>query len=317
MDNNNQDPNNPAPSNDPQPSSFNLDPNTNSSPSTAGSPFDQTNQTPPPAFQPDQSTNLGALPGSTFPTSTPTNPNQWNISANPNDLNFVSPVQTSQNPDSTPVPTFPLPDTPQPGEPSNFNSQPPANLAPTDINAALNLPVGQINTSDVSSNPSNPPSISAEPAPTDLSQLTGSGEQPPPDVYVPPVSSPENLVVPAPSSHPESINVAHNSPKKSLLLIIGGGIIVLIVSAASAYFILGIGKPATPAPQTSLPAQQALTNPPKQIAATPQPTAIETSNPDATASGNTTLGSLTSDSSSPSAKPASALDRLRQRQTPQ
>lgn len=312
MDNNNQDPNNPGPSSQPQPSNFNLDPNTNSSPSTAGSPFDQTNQTQPPIFQPDQSFPT--------PTSPPTDPNQWNISANP-PPSFVSPAQTPQEPgeNSPPVPTFPLPDTPQPGGISpNLNLQPPANSAPTDINAALNLPVGQINTSDVSSNTSNSPSISAEPAPTDLSQLTGSGEQPPPDVYVPPISSPENLVIPAPSSHPESINAStHKSSIKTKLLIIGGVIIILIVSAASAYFILGIGKPATPPPQTSLPAQQALTNPPKQVAATVQPTPVITSNPDATASGNTTLGSLTSDSSSPSAKPASALDRLRQRQTPQ
>src|SRR5258708_4065115 len=97
-----------------------------------------------------------------------------------------------------------------------------------------------------------PPLTTTEPAPTDLSQLTGSGnEPPPPDIYTPQVAS-DNLVVPSPSPIPESVPATEKKGNLTKILIVVGGLLVLLgVTAASAYFILGIGKPATPLP-TSL-----------------------------------------------------------------
>src|SRR5258708_7780987 len=153
-----------------------------------------------------------------------------------------------------------------------------------------------------------PPLTTTEPAPTDLSQLTGSGnEPPPPDIYTPQVTG-DNLVVPSPSPIPESVPATEKKGNLTKILIVVGGLLVLLgVTAASAYFILGIGKPATPLP-TSLPAQTQppLTNPPTQTEQ--QPAVVPNQ-----ASSSASFGNLNGASSS--AKPSSAIDVLRQRQT--
>ena len=148
------------------------------------------------------------------------------------------------------------------------------------------------------------PQIPNESAPTDLSHLiseTTNGNSNHNEVYTPPVAQPENLVVPS-NNTPESISASGSHINLSKILIIVGILVVLIVSGLSAYFILGIGKPA-PEP-ASLPVQEesTLTNPPKQIA-TPSPIPLPSAAP-ATSSGLIT----------PSPTGTSALDLLKQRQ---
>lgn len=211
-----------------------------------------------------------------------------------------NPVQS--NP--PPIPTFPLP--------GNVPIE-----TPQQAGAELSA-VGQIDTAGLPQNPmSNPaPQISMsnnpalnnpEPAPTDLSQLTGNNDQqPPPDVYIPPVSSPENLVVPsAPSASADSVKAPNgHSSKKGLFFIIGAILILLVVSSASAYFFFGIGKSRSPEP-ASVPAEQApLTTPPQPLEPSPTPEATESA-------VQSSLGGLTP---SPSPSGLSAIERLKQRQ---
>lgn len=210
---------------------------------------------------------------------------------------------------SEPISTFPLPsNNPTPQAPE-------ANIGQISTEPNSNPP-NLSNTQTPSSTITNPqPNFPTESAPTDLSQLTGSNDQPPPqDAYVPPVSSPENLVVSPTPATAESIKTSNGySSKLPIFLVAGGVIVVLLVAAASAYFILGIGRPPTEPEPASVPAEQTpLTNPPKQIVGTPSPTPEPT--PEASASGAPTFGGLTSSPSPTTSN--SAIDRLRQRQSP-
>lgn len=149
-----------------------------------------------------------------------------------------------------------------------------------------------------------------EPAPTDLSQLTGISSESQ-AAYVPPVASQENLVVPPPTGIPEgaTATIPEEHHKLPIWLIIGGVVVILLVVAASYYFFF-TGKPNT---TTSLPATQQtpLTNPPKPI----QPTSAPISSQSATF-GNSSLGNLSGASSSSTTVSggSSAIDTLRARQ---
>lgn len=196
---------------------------------------------------------------------------------------------------SPPTPTFPLPEQNPPVVPPVEEPVNPESTNPL---------IGSINTATPQAGPAPlGPVPTNEPAPTDLSQLTGNGDQPPPpEVYVPPVTSPENLVLPSTPTSPEAISTASNHSTLMPKLLIGGGVVVVIlVTVASAYFILGIGKPAQNPSPASLPAQQApLTNPPPALSPPPTPEAAVSASPTASAS----------------ASPSSAIERLRQRQSP-
>lgn len=278
------------------------------------------NQPPPPAAAPPAPVEPSQEP---TPPVTPTqdfNPqSSFNQipSLDPNLTNTMPPAQDNPAtppppPVENPIPTF-LDQTPQNSQPADLANQAAA------LNQVLNnpAPVTPPTTGwgDIPNTPT--PPISSEPAPTDLSQLTGSAEQnsPPPDVFVPPATPAENLVIPAMSPNPEAVGTAApSSPKMTKLLIGGGVVVVLLVVAASAYFILGIGKnddSSTPESTQSLPAQQApLTNPPRQVIAPPP-----LPEPSEEASESGSLGSLTTGgTASASANPTSAIERLRQRQ---
>lgn len=221
----------------------------------------------------------------------------------------IGTTPSDAGPAPEPVPTFTSPEptaAPAPGEsPLPTTTFPPADSTnlppnPTDLNPVFNLPPTA-------------PNFPQEPAPTDLSHLTGNDQPPPPEVYTPPVTSPENLVVPTTNSVPESIDTGNNHRGISKKLLIGGAMVILLTATASAYFILGIGRTTTPSP-SPVSTQPALTNPPpprsvSQPAVTPTPVAT----------GPATFGNLnnpTGPQATSSASPTSALERLRSRQTP-
>lgn len=210
--------------------------------------------------------------------------------------NSFAPQPQAANPWDTPTPTT--------SDPANSNPPSPG------------LAFGQINTSEIPTAPSGNttppgPNITSEPAPTDLSQLTGNSDQPPPpEVYNPPVSNPENLVVPQTPSAETIHSGSSGNSKMPLFLIIGGIIVVLVVAAASAYFILGVGKAPEPTPAPSLPAQAPLTNPPKQV---PVATPLSASS-SAQATGSASLGGLGNSNSASGSSGLSAVERLKARQ---
>lgn len=152
------------------------------------------------------------------------------------------------------------------------------------------------------------PPILTETAPTDLSHLIGdtnhNGTDQQNDVYTPPMSQPENLVMPSSATAaPESISTANHQFNLSRLLIIAGVVLVLIVSGLSAYFILGVGRSAPQPASVPAQAESSLTNPPKPIATpTIQP---------APATSSAGFGSL---QATPTSKANSAVDLIRQRQ---
>ncbi|MBI2595775.1 hypothetical protein HYW46_03530, partial [Candidatus Daviesbacteria bacterium] len=176
--------------------------------------------------------SIAAPPSETPPVSldqnlTPPQPSPWPIPQIPPEP--VNPVI----PQSNPIPTF-------------------------TVSGGINQQQLSDNLAAVPQNPSTP---SPEPAPTDLSQLTGNNHQPPPDIYIPSVSNNENLIVPNNSAAvPESINTSHHSSVLKILLI--GGLFLILTGAASAYFILGLGKSPAPEP-TPNPTEQpsAITKP--------------------------------------------------------
>ena len=253
-------------------------------------------------------------PPITQPVPTPpapnTSSNPWDMSAPPTTNQPVIPPFPSNEPSmppapsNPPMPTFVSPTGQSPTEASsNSTSALPPFLDPNTSAAPPADPSNILGPNSMG------PLPSSEPAPTDLSQLTGNTEQPPPpDIYVPAVSNPENLVVPTNSSaesmKPEGGRSGHGLLPKLLIGI--GIIVVLAVAGASAYFILGIGKPTEPT--TSVPAQtdqSALTNPPTPAAV---PTAQPTTDPAATDSAS--LGDL---NPQPTDSGSSALDLLKSR----
>lgn len=264
----------------------------------------------PPAPEPllENSAPTSVVPTWSPSINQPTAPIPTSLEPNLGSIPYVNPTQEPvtqqaviENPTTpTAIPTFTPTD-----QPSTLDSS----LNPT--GAPNSQPNMNVFPESSTLNPA--PQFTAEPAPTDLSQLSGAETQPPPEMYTPPVSNNENLIIPTsqPSAIPE--NLGPQDPKKSIMpiLLIIGGVIVLLVAAASAYFILGIGNPST-TETTSLPSQQApLTNPPRQVV---QPTAA----PAVEATDSASFGSLngTSEGSTTSSKPASALEAVRQRQQP-
>lgn len=201
------------------------------------------------------------------------------ISASPQESAWPAAVPAAQS--QNPTPTF---TPPAPTEPS----------AHADLAAALNAPVPG------SPAPTLSPLPPTEPAPTDLSQLTGNNEQPPPpEIYTPPVSNQDTLVVQnQPQAIPESMKTPESHSSLPKFLIFGGVVVVLLVAAVSAYFILGIGK------QSSTP--QSTTQP----APTAEPSVVIPS----ASPGN--FGDLNGSSATSSSKPKSAIDLLRERQSP-
>ncbi len=116
-----------------------------------------------------------------------------------------------------------------------------------------------------------PVSSTPETVPTDLSNLVNTPSEA--TSYVPQTDTtssmstaqPEPLVTnpSLPSEAPQAVSATGGAGGFPKILIIIGGIVLLVAIAASAYFILGIGKPTEPAPD-SIPAVQA----------TPTPTSI-------------------------------------------
>lgn len=207
---------------------------------------------------------------------------------------------------------------PQTPDTASFNNwpQPPPPVTPQDMPVAADItPAPAFQMPEISPQLTTPP----EPAPTDLSQLTGNSEQmQPPEVYTPPVSTPENLVIAAQAPLPESLHAESKESKIPPKAILGLGVaLVLIISALSAYFILGVGKP-TEDSTTSVPAEQSqssLTNPPRQQINTSQ---TNTATPDTTTSSSdssgSSFGSVSGSKSATSSGSQSALDLLKQRQ---
>lgn len=123
-----------------------------------------------------------------------------------------------------------------------------------------------------------------EPAPTDLSGLTGAPEQPPPpDIYVPPVNTPDNLVVPSTPTPGTTQAAAANGNKPpethhtgsgaSKMIWLGLGLVLILAVAGASYYFIFLQGATTPA---SVPAEQStLTNPPAQIIPTPESTPVE------------------------------------------
>ncbi|MBI2021271.1 hypothetical protein HYS93_00095 [Candidatus Daviesbacteria bacterium] len=223
----------------------------------------------------------------------------------------INPIPDSASTAEVPIPTFQPPQqSADPLNPIEPSASPPFSLdTTTPIPSSFNplMP----NNSQPTINPAAPsPAVPAEPAPTDLSHLSGENTQPPPpEVYTPPVAQPENLVVPQTSPIPESINASPSGSKLSKVFIIVGFILILGVSAASAYFFLGIGKKTQPSSPAN---QQPLTTPPRDLLPSPSPEESEQ-----TATGSSDFSNLTNSPTHPasaSASPSSALERLRQRQ---
>lgn len=242
------------------------------------------------------------------------------ISPNPSpDLGSIQPE---------PVPTF-LPDNniqpipvqsgfPPMGEPASTLGEPasltfgPAPLSPQSNDAlmsALNMPQAGVS------------GIPSESAPTDLSHLIGSQ----------PLTGMPSVPVSAPAAQPDTIFVPPASPEVPTNVVAGsksgipiwafgmGALVLVIVLAASAYFILGLGKPAEET--TSTPIQQPLTSPPKAVKPQVSPTI-----PSAPGGGSSTFGELQGASPAgqqilpPPGSPStttvpSALELLRQRQS--
>lgn len=286
------------------------DPNTTSSPVTdslgqsqSNSPFPTNEPITPPSSDILAPSNPN-LPF-TSPPSASMSPdlNASNLNTPPTTLNQGSTDldSTTQTPLSTPLPTF----SPQP--PTDTSTQTPV--------------VGSIDTSQALPSSSD----NTEPAPTDLSQLTANNSQPSGEIYTPPVSAPETLVVPS-SQIPASPSIGTISATTSggrhtlpLIAVIGALIVILGVAGASAYFILGIGKPANQQPSTSLPIvqQTPLTKPPTQAPspAVAVPPSTATSSGDQSSFGSLNGGTGVSPSPQASKGPTSAADLLKAKQS--
>ncbi len=204
---------------------------------------------------------------------------------------------------------------------------PSSQTTPADINAALGAPVDNspvptwpppaVNQSTDQATPAvfeekplETPNLAGEPAPTDLSQLTGSPPQPPQPVEsYNPVSGTDNMVVPQPEQAVPETTTTQPFPLK---LIIGGVITLLIITAASIYFFFFAGKKGSLATPPVESENQIPLNPPTAVPQAP----IASSSADQTNEASSSFGSLVpSQSATPSAKPTSAIETLKQRQS--
>lgn len=299
MDNQNNSGNNPPQTTDPS-SSIGMPPPQQPPAQTWPNPPDTSNPTLEPSMlTPDQfpQATIPAQEPPPLPNQNPTPPQEGLPPALPpislENPTTENPMQTGSVPPPPEAPTLmPAPPMPQP-ETLQLNPIPPqSDLQPQ-------TPTG---------NPANPanPANAAETAPTDLSHLISENPPPPNDIYAPPISAPENLVVPnAPKTTPEAVTAGKHF-NLSKILIAFGVLVLLIVSGLSAYFILGIGKP-SPSPTSD---QTPLTNPPKQIVS-PSPVS---SPRETTATSAANFGDLSA-SASAAPKGKTALDLLKQRQS--
>lgn len=159
---------------------------------------------------------------------------------------------------------------------------------------------------------------SSEASPTDLSHLVGTSESTE-GAAVPSAEavSPQTLVVPTPpTSDANSVVTGSGSGGFPKWIFILGGVILLAVIGASAYFIMGVGRPAAPA--VSVPVeQQSVLSRPKSIIPSEQPLVTA---PLATNSGGTPVSlpnaqpSSSVSTSTSTSTSSSAIELLRQRQ---
>lgn len=206
-----------------------------------------------------------------------------------------TPQDTSLDGGLPPTPTF-IPPAPSPTTPAPLSGMP---TIPSTVGLPSTLP---------------PTSSAAvpEPAPTDLSHLTGTSEQaPPPELYVPPVSNQENLVMPQQSAIPENNAPpsAHKPKATKIIITVLGVILLLAAIGAGAYFFMN-SSGSTSVDTTSLPAQEStLTNPPNPIVnASPsaQPSVASSS------ASPTSFGALNNPATGSATTGTSAIERLRQ-----
>ncbi len=275
--------------------------NTDSPTSTLTEPNAGTN----PNF-PSPTTSINPPPLDTNPLSPDLSATNLNIPPTGAADQPFTPTSADQLPPAQPLPTF------TPEQPADQSNQP----ASSAISSTTPI-IGSIDTTQTTPTPT---AETTEPAPTDLSQLTGNNSQPNSDVYSPSVSAPESLVVPSsataqptPAAVSTTTATRHTLP---LIAIIGAVIVILLVAGASAYFILGVGKTAQQ-PSTSLPIvqQQApLTKPPSQ---TPAPTLASQQAATGSAQGQGSFGNLNGDTNTPAATkgPTSAADLLKAKQS--
>lgn len=246
MDSGNTDPNNPNPNN-PTPGTFS-EPLTPSPASPATSP----------SFMADNTVG-------TAPAPVPDQPFAAHVPPAPSS----EPASNWSNP-ATPVAESPaaggLTNTPPQQEANPFNTP-----APTAFNPFSSQTAGSTPPSPESFPSSSEPAPS-ETVPTDLSNLVNTTSEA--TNYVPQSQTPESLVVPPPQASGGDVNQAvpdtggNGFPK---IVFVIGGIILLGVLGASAYFILGIGKPAEPLP-ASVPAEQQAPAPVTKAPVTPAST---------------------------------------------
>lgn len=246
--------------------------------------------TPPPPPSTDQTYPLDAQPGSTppadigmgqplaqdtiIPTSDTPAPEQPNSSG----PSWSSPTPTFMPPAPPPAPEPPAPEQPAPSW-----------LPPVPDSSSSYGPV---------------PSPT-ESAPTDLSHLAGNPASLNPTSGLPATGVPETLIV-TPASIPQNVVTGGGTgggfPKWMLAV---GIVVILAVAGASAYFILGIGKPAKKAATT-------VQAPPVTIPVTVPP--VLTPPPATVSAGFGNLSGATPPSSTSSGQSTSALELLRQRQ---
>lgn len=204
---------------------------------------------------------------------------------------------------------------------------PVSQTTPADINAALGAPIDSsspvptwpppsVNQDiDQSNTPSSleqaPPQTSTasfEPAPTDLSQLTGVTPPPPQPVEsYNPVAPTDNIVVPQPEQAAPETTTTQPFPLK---LVIGGAITLLVITLASIYFFFFATKPPAPAQSNGSEESQIPLNPPAVVPEVP----VASSSANVTETPSS-FGTLIPPEATPSSKPTSAIDALKQRQS--
>lgn len=207
--------------------------------------------------------------------------------------------------------------------PANPFASPTEPTPPAAADAFATAPTSSMDNSGGATDPmaswSSPADSSTAPAsapndsiPTDLSHLAApAGSE---GGMVPSSSLPsDSMVVPAPAPEATVNNTSSGFPK---WLLIVGGVILILVIGASAYFILGGGKFGQAA-TVSVPAEQPpLANPPQPIIPTEAPTGENAASQGGFGSLNGTEATPSSAASTSSAKTPSAMDLLKQRQTP-
>lgn len=180
------------------------------------------------------------------------------------------PFPSVSNETPSPVDQTPVPPQPE----TNTFGMPPA-AAPTPFNPFASSGTG--------SQPSEP--VASETVPTDLSNLVNTS--PEAVSYMPQAEAPSVVLPQAPGGGMDQAVPASGGKGFPKILIIIGGVILLIVIGASAYFILGIGKPAEPLPVSNSIEQQPAAAPTAKL--TPTPTVSTQSGSFSNLPGNPTV----------------------------